>query len=41
MTKQIITQNSSDSTYYHPDFHIAFNFGEEAVREYLMKFANA
>jgi hypothetical protein len=42
MTKQ--------STYYHPDFHIAFNYGieylhktygEEAVREYLMKFAKA
>ena len=50
MTKQIITQKTSDSTYYHPDFHIAFNygieylhknFGAEAVREYLMKFANA
>ena len=50
MTKQIITQKTSDSTYYHPDFHIAFNygieylhknFGEEAVLEYLMKFANA
>jgi hypothetical protein len=50
MTKQIIRQRASDSTYYHPDFHIAFNFGieylhknfgEEAVREYLVKFANA
>ena len=50
MTKQTITQKSSDSTYYHPDFHIAFNygieylhknFGEKAVREYLKKFANA
>jgi len=50
MTKQTITHKSSDSTYYHPDFHIAFNygieylhknFGENAVREYLKKFANA
>ena len=50
MTKQIISQNSSDSQYYHPDFHIAFNyvidylhknFGDKAVREYLKKFANA
>jgi hypothetical protein len=49
MTKQAIIQKSSDSTYYHPDFHIVFNygieylhnnFGDEAVREYLIKFAN-
>lgn len=50
MTKQTIRQKTSDSKYYHPDFHIALNygieylhknFGEEAVREYLMKFAKA
>ena len=50
MTKQIIRQKTSDSTYYHPDFHIAFNygieylhknFGENVVLEYLMRFANA
>ena len=50
MAKQIIRQTTSESTYYHPDFHIAFNygieyihknFGEKAVREYLMSFANA
>ena len=50
MPKQTIRQSSSGSTYYHPDFHIAFNygieylhknFGEKAVREYLVKFANA
>ena len=50
MSKKIITQNTSDNTYFHPDFHIALNygidylhnsFGEEAVREYLMQFASA
>jgi len=50
MTKQTIRQKTSDSTYYHPDFHIAFNygleylhnnFGEESVREYLVQFADA
>ena len=50
MPKKIIKQKASDSTYYHPDFHIALNYGidylhkslgEEAVREYMMQFANA
>ncbi len=48
--KKIIKQKASDSKYYHPDFHIAFNYGieylrknygKEAVREYLVKFAKA
>lgn len=48
--KKIIKQKASDSKYNHPDFHIAFNYGieylrknygEEAVREYLVKFAKA
>jgi hypothetical protein len=47
--KQIIEQKASDNIYFHRDFHIALNygieylyksFGEEAVREYLMQFAN-
>lgn len=50
MTKKTIRQKHSDNTYYHPDFHIAFNygieylrntFGEESVREYLVQFAKA
>jgi len=50
MTKQIIKQNIADNRYYHPDFHIAFNygleylqqnFGEESVREYLVQFTHA
>jgi len=49
MTKKTIRQKNSDNTYYHPDFHIAFNygieylhnnFGEESVCEYLVQFAN-
>ncbi len=49
MTRQTLRQKTPDSKYYHPDFHIAFNygieylhnnFGEESVREYLVQFAN-
>lgn len=48
--KKFTRQIASDSKYYHPDFHIAFNYGieyllknygKEAVREYLVKFAGA
>ncbi len=50
MAKKVINQKASNSTYFHPDFHIALNycieylhqnFSEEAVREYMMQFANA
>lgn len=49
MTRQTLRQKTPDSKYYHPDFHIAFNygleylhnnFGEESVHEYLVEFAN-
>jgi len=49
MSKQTITQKTSDNQYYHKDFHIALNFGidylhrnfgEEAVRAYLTQFAS-
>ncbi len=49
MTKKSIVQQASDNAYYHKDFHIALNygieylyknFGEDAVVEYLMQFAN-
>jgi len=49
MNKQTLRQKTPDSKYYHPEFHIAFNygleylrnnFGEESVREYLVQFAN-
>lgn len=49
MTKKSITQRASDNEYFHKDFHIALNygieylyqnFGENAVVEYLMQFAN-
>lgn len=49
MTKKSITQQASDNEYFHMDFHIALNygieylyknFGEDAVIEYLMQFAN-
>ncbi len=50
MSKQILTRFASGDTYFHKDFHIALNlgieylhqnFGAEAVREYLVQFANA
>ena len=49
MTKKSITQRASDNEYFHKDFHIALNygieylhknFGENAVVEYLIQFAN-
>jgi len=48
--KQTITRKAADNDYFHRDFHIALNyaigylhehFGEEAVREYLVQFADA
>ncbi len=50
MPKESFTRKASDNPYLHKDFHIALNygidylykkFGEEAVREYLVQFANA
>ena len=50
MAKQTLTRKASDNTYYHKDFHIAINFGieylhekfgKEAVKEYLVQFADA
>lgn len=50
MTRQTTRQKTSDSRYYHPDFHLAFNygieylrnnFGERSVHEYLVQFACA
>ena len=50
MTRQTIRQKASDSNYYHPDFHIALNygieylrnnFGERSVQEYFVQFASA
>ena len=50
MPKKILTQKATDNTYYHPDFHIALNygidylhrkFGDDAVREYLMQFTDS
>ena len=49
MPKKTITQTASDNPYFHPDFHIALNygidylhkkFGAKAVKEYLTQFAN-
>lgn len=49
MTKKSITVRASDNEYFHKDFHIALNygieylyknFGEDAVVEYLIQFAN-
>ena len=49
MPKKTITQTASDNTYFHPDFHVALNyginylhkkFGAKAVKEYLTQFAN-
>jgi hypothetical protein len=49
MAKEIMRQKAADNTYLHKDFHIALNygldylhknFGEDAVRDYLAKFAN-
>lgn len=49
MANKIITRKSSDNAYFHPDFHIALNygidylhkkFGNMAVKEYLTQFAN-
>ena len=50
MAKQTLTRKASDNRYYHKDFHIAINygieylrekFGKEAVKEYLVRFADA
>ncbi len=50
MHKQTITRKAADNDYFHRDFHIALNYaigylhenlGEEAVREYLIQFADA
>lgn len=50
MPKQTVTYKASDNQYYHKDFHIALNygidylhknFGAEAVKEYLIQFAEA
>ncbi len=50
MAKKSFSQKSSDNLYFHKDFHIALNFaleylceqfGEEAVKEYLVEFAKS
>ena len=50
MAKQTLTRKASDNRYYHKDFHIVMNcgieylrkkFGKEAVKEYLVQFADA
>ncbi len=50
MAKEIITRKASDNSYFHKDFHIAFNyaldylynnFGKQAVKEYLKQFAES
>lgn len=50
MSKQTLTRKASDNRYYHKDFHIELNFGieylkekfgKEAVKEYLVQFADA
>ncbi|NUQ62366.1 MAG: hypothetical protein HUU20_07750 [Pirellulales bacterium] len=50
MAKQVITRRASDNAYLHKDFHGALSvgleyleehYGEEAVREYLHRFARA
>ena len=50
MTRQTIRQKSTDTNYFHRDFHIALNygiiylqqkFGKESVRDYLAQFANS
>ena len=50
MTKEVITRNASDNEYLHKDFHGALSagieylhsrYGEQAVRDYLHRFAAA
>jgi hypothetical protein len=49
MVKEVMKRQASDNEYLHRDFHKAlsggieylhFNYGEQAVREYLRQFAN-
>jgi len=50
MAKQVMRRLASDNEYFHPDFHgalsagieyLALRYGDEAVREYLRRFAAA
>lgn len=50
MPKEVMTRRASDNEYLHKDFHLGMNtgidylhrkYGEEAVREYLRRFAKS
>ena len=50
MAKQVMDRKASDNKYLHKDFHVTLDigidyigkhYGEDAVKEYLIRFADA